>query len=64
MVFIMPQTTRKHDSIMVTVDKLSESSHFVPVKSTHKTSEIARIFMRDIFKVHGLPKEIMSDMDV
>ena len=31
---------------------------------THKTNDIAKIFMKEIFKLHGLPKEIVSDRDV
>ena len=38
-------------------------SHFILVKSTHKTDEIAQIFMKEIFKLHGLPEEIVSDGD-
>ena len=36
----------------------------MPVKSTHKIDDIAKIFMKEIFKLHGLPKEIVSDKDV
>ena len=31
-----PQSSCRHDSIMVVVDKLTKATHFVPVKSTHK----------------------------
>ena len=57
-------TWNQHDSIMVVVDKLTKAVHFIPVKSIDKTNDIAKIFMRDIFKLHGLPKEIVSDRDV
>ena len=57
-------TWRQHDSIMVVVEKLTKATHFIPVKSTHKTDDIAKIFMKDIFKLHGFPKEIVSDRDV
>ena len=43
------------------VDKLTNAAHFIPVKSTHKTDDIAKIFMKEIFKLHGLPKAIVSD---
>ena len=59
----LPMTWRQHDSIMVVVDKLTKETHFIPVKSMHKTNDIANIFMKDIFKLHGLPKEIVSDRD-
>ena len=38
-----PMTWRQCDSIMVVVDKLTKASHFIPVKSTHKTDDIAWI---------------------
>ena len=57
-------TWRQHDSIKVVVDKLTKETHFIPVNPMHKTNDIAKIFMRDIFKLHGLPKEIVSDRDV
>ena len=57
-------TWRQHDSIMVMVDKLTKVAHYIPVKSTHKTDDIANIFMKEIFKLHGLPKAIVFDRDV
>jgi hypothetical protein len=36
-----PRTTRKHDSIMVVVDKLTRDAHFVPGKMNHTTTNIA-----------------------
>jgi hypothetical protein len=38
-----PRTTRQHDSIMVVVDKLTKDYHFVPIKTTHTTTNIAEI---------------------
>ena len=57
-------TWRQHDSIMVVVDKLTKAAHFITVKSTYETGDIAKIFMKEIFKLHGLPKAIVSDRDV
>ena len=54
-------TWRQHDSIMVVVDKLTKVAHFILVKSTHKTDDIAKIFMKEIFKLHGLAKAIVSN---
>jgi hypothetical protein len=58
-----PRTTRKHDSIMVVVDKLTKAAHFIPVKMTHKETNIAEIYMKEIARLHGVPKEIVSDRD-
>ena len=46
------------------VDKVTKVTHFIPVKSMHKIDDIAKIFKKDIFKLHGLPKAIVSDRDV
>ena len=56
-------TVRQHDSIMVVVDKLTKASHFIPVKSMYKADAIANIFIKKIFRLHGLPKAIISDRD-
>jgi hypothetical protein len=36
-----PITMKKHDSIMVGVDKLTKETNFIPVKTTHKETNIA-----------------------
>ena len=49
---------------MVVIDKFSKSTHFIPVKSTFKSINIVEIFMKEIFRVHGIPKMVISDRDV
>jgi hypothetical protein len=48
---------------MVVIDKLSKSAHFIPVKSTYKDINIAEIFMKEVFRLHGIPKMVISDRD-
>lgn len=60
----LPKSKKNNDSIMVVVDKLSKSAHFIPVQSTYRAAQIANVFMQNIFKLHGLPKTIISDRDV
>jgi hypothetical protein len=45
------------------VDKLKKDSHFVPVKTTHTTTSIVEVYMREISRLHGIPKKIVSDRD-
>jgi IS30 family transposase len=59
----LPTSTNQNDAIMVVVDRLSKSSHFIPVKTTCKAIDIAQVFMKDIFRLHGMLKEIVSDRD-
>ena len=44
----LPMTWRQHGSIMVVVEKLTRATHFILVSSTHKTDDIAKIFMKEI----------------
>jgi hypothetical protein len=60
----LPTSTKQNDAIMVVVDKLRNSSHFVPVKLTCKAIYIANIFMKEMFRLHGMPKEIVSNRDM
>ena len=59
----LSMTWRQHYSIMVVVEKLTKALHFILVKSTNKTDDIAKIFMKDIFRLHGFPKAIVSNRD-
>jgi hypothetical protein len=60
---VFPRTTKHHDSIMVVVDKLTKDSHIILVNSTNKEDDIAKIYMQEVAKFHGVPKTIVSDKD-
>jgi hypothetical protein len=55
----LPITNKKHDSIMVVVEKLTKSTHFVPMKTMHTSTNIAEIFMKEIARLHGIPRTIV-----
>jgi hypothetical protein len=59
----LPKTNKQHDSIMVAVDKLTKAAHFIPLKNTHKETNVVEIYMREIARLHGIPKKIMSGRD-
>jgi hypothetical protein len=59
-----PKTIKQHDAIMVVVDTLSKKSHFIPIKYTFKDIDVADVFMKEIFRLHGMLKTIISDRDV
>jgi len=48
---------------MVVMDKLTKAAHFIIVKTTHKETHIAEIYMKEVSNLHGMPKEIVSDID-
>ncbi|MCO5554442.1 hypothetical protein L7F22_007972 [Adiantum nelumboides] len=57
----LPTVQGDNDSIMVIVDMLTKVSHLLPVKKTDTASYISRLFVKEIFQLHGLPKRIIRD---
>jgi transposase InsO family protein len=59
----LPRTSKQHDSIMVVVDKLTKAAHFIPLKTTHRVVDVPDIFLKEVARLHGIPKTIVSDRD-
>lgn len=59
-----PRTRGQHDSIMSVVEKLTKYAHFILVKATFKAIDIIEIFLKEIFRLHGVPNTIISNRDV
>ena len=59
----LPTTARGHDSVWVVVDHLTKLYKFIPTKSTIKTPKLARLFVDQLYRLYGLPSNIVSDRD-
>jgi hypothetical protein len=51
-----------HTQIMV-VDRLLKMAHFIARTKTATTKEVAQAFLKEVWKLHGLPESIISDRD-
>jgi hypothetical protein len=59
----LPRTPRGHDAILVVVDRLTKRAHFIATRTDITARETAQLFVENIFKLHGLPKTIITDRD-
>ncbi len=59
----LPKTQNGNDAIWTIIDRFSKQAHFIPVRKTIKPEHMAKVFLAQIFKHHGMPKTIVSDRD-
>ena len=55
----LPRTLGKFDAIWVIVDRLTKSAHFVPVQTTYNSEKLAKIYIQEIVRLHGVPISII-----
>ncbi|KAJ8754865.1 hypothetical protein K2173_015377 [Erythroxylum novogranatense] len=59
----LPRNSRKHDAIWVIVDRLTKSAHFLAIKQTDSLHVLAKKYIDEIVRLHGIPDSIVSDRD-
>jgi hypothetical protein len=57
----LPLTSHKFDSIWVIVDRLSKSTHFIPIHTNYSVQKYAKIYIAHVLCLHGVPKTIISE---
>ncbi|XP_044476613.1 uncharacterized protein LOC123204119 [Mangifera indica] len=55
--------TKKGDTILVVVDRLTKYSHFLVLSHPYTAKEVAALFGKEIVRLHGYPRSIVSDRD-
>jgi len=59
----IPKTIRQHDGVWVIVDRLTKAAHFLPIKATLTSEQLANLYIKEIVRLYGVPLGIMLDRD-
>nr|GEY07511.1 hypothetical protein [Tanacetum cinerariifolium] len=60
---VKPKTSSGPDKIKVTMDRLTKSAYFLPMRVDYKMDRLARLYLNEIVARHGVSISIISDLD-
>ena len=58
-----PEDAHKNNGILVFVDRFSKIYHLAAVNESISAHGCARVFIDTVFRLHGLPRELVSERD-
>ena len=56
-----PRTSSCYDAIWVIMDRLTKTTHFLPIKKTYSTGRLVRLYVNRIVCLHWVPVSIISE---
>lgn len=59
----LPRAAGGKNAVWVIVDRLTKVAHFIAMKNTWSMEELAEAYASEIIRLHGVPKDIVSDRD-
>ena len=59
----LPRSQTDHDAIWVIVDRLTKSAHFLAIRNTFSLDRLARLYIDEIVKFHGVSMTIVLNRD-
>ncbi|GJX33692.1 putative reverse transcriptase domain-containing protein [Tanacetum coccineum] len=54
---------QKPSGLLVIVDRLTKSAHFLPMKENDSMDKLARLYLKEVVTRHGIPVSIIYDRD-
>src|ERR1700761_6071685 len=50
-----------YDTILVVIDRLTKMSHFIPCTKNLDARQFATLFLKEIVRLHGIPRDVITD---
>ena len=60
----LPKSLGGNDAVWVIIDRLTKSAHFLPIQTTFTLDKLVSLYVKEIFRLHGVPISIVSDRDI
>ena len=58
-----PKSMGGNDAMWVIVDRLTKSTHILPIRTTFTLDKLAFLYVKEIVRLHGVPVSIVSNRD-
>lgn len=58
-----PHSRRGNESIWIIVDHLTKTAYFIPANASKTAIAFSSIYVKEVVRLHGIPKNIVSDRD-
>ncbi len=52
-----------HTKIWVIVDQFTKMAHFIPLSTDTPIKDLANLYLKEVWRLHGLPSTAVSDRD-
>nr|GFA47544.1 putative reverse transcriptase domain, ribonuclease H-like domain, aspartic peptidase domain protein [Tanacetum cinerariifolium] len=59
----LPRTSNGYDTIWVLIDRLTKSTHFLPMRENDSMDKLSRLYLKEVVTRHGIPVSIICDRD-
>ena len=59
----LPRTQADYNAIWVIVDRLTKSAHFLAIRNNFSLDKLAKLYINELVKFHGVSISIVSDRD-
>ena len=60
----LPKSLGGNDAEWVIVNRLTKSTHFLPIRTTFTLDKFASLYFKEIVILHGVPVSIVSNRDI